>query len=99
MYVVIMGGGRVGLNLAAKLIDNGNDVTIIEKSEELCNNAAAELDALIICGNGTNKKTKKFKKLLVIFVASVYFFNYCFFDMLIPYKNILIDFCPGTGLA
>ncbi|MEN6292469.1 MAG: NAD-binding protein, partial [Methanobacterium sp.] len=40
MYVVIMGGGRVGLNLASKLIDNGNDVTIIEKSEELCNNAA-----------------------------------------------------------
>lgn len=57
MYVVIMGGGRVGLNLATKLIDNGNDVTIIEKSEELCNNAAAELDALVICGNGTNKKT------------------------------------------
>ena len=57
MYVVIMGGGRVGLNLASKLIDNGNDVTIIEKSEELCSNAAAELDALIIHGNGTNKKT------------------------------------------
>lgn len=57
MYVVIMGSGRVGLNLASKLIDNGNDVTIIEKSEELCNNAAAELDALIICGNGTDTKT------------------------------------------
>lgn len=57
MYVVIMGSGRVGLNLASKLIDNGNDVTIIEKREELCSNAAAELDALIICGNGTDTKT------------------------------------------
>jgi trk system potassium uptake protein TrkA len=57
MYIVIMGSGRVGLNLASKLVDNGNDVTIIEKDEELCSNAAAELDALVICGNGTDTKT------------------------------------------
>jgi trk system potassium uptake protein TrkA len=57
MYVVIMGSGRVGLNLASKLVDKGNDVTVIEKDEELCSNAAAELDALVICGNGTDTKT------------------------------------------
>jgi len=57
MYIVIMGSGRVGLNLASKLVDKGNDVTLIEKDEELCSNAAAELDALVICGNGTNTKT------------------------------------------
>lgn len=59
MYIVIMGGGRVGLNLASKLIENGNDVTVIEKNEDLCSNAAAELDALVICGNGTDTKILK----------------------------------------
>jgi trk system potassium uptake protein TrkA len=43
--------------LASKLVDKGNDVTVIEKDEELCSNAAAELDALVICGNGTDTKT------------------------------------------
>ncbi|MEJ8542069.1 TrkA family potassium uptake protein [Methanothermobacter wolfeii] len=57
MYVVIMGGGRVGLTLANLLISDGNDVTLIENDETLCANAAVELDALVICGNGTDIKT------------------------------------------
>ncbi|AIS32829.1 MULTISPECIES: TrkA family potassium uptake protein [Methanobacterium] len=57
MYVVVMGGGRVGLNLASFLIADGHDVTLIENDENLCTNAAAELDALVICGNGTDTKT------------------------------------------
>ncbi len=56
MYIVIMGGGRVGLNLSNFLISDGHDVTLIESDNELCNNAAAELDALVICGNGTDTK-------------------------------------------
>jgi trk system potassium uptake protein len=57
MYVVIMGGGRVGLSLASSLVAGGTDVTLIENDENLCSNAAAELDALVICGNGTDVKT------------------------------------------
>jgi trk system potassium uptake protein len=57
MYVVVMGGGRVGLSLASFLISDGHDVTLIENDEGLCNNAASELDALVICGNGTDTKT------------------------------------------
>ncbi len=57
MYVVIMGSGRVGFNLAHLLIADGHDVTIIESDDSLCNETAAELDALIICGNGTDTKT------------------------------------------
>lgn len=52
-----MGNGRVGRNLAIKLINNGNDVTIIDNDENSCSTAAAELDALIICGNATDTKT------------------------------------------
>ncbi len=51
-----MGMGRVGLSLANLLIDDGHDITLIDDNEALCNEAAAELDALVICGNGTNSK-------------------------------------------
>ena len=57
MYVVIMGGGRVGLNLASFLISDGHDVTLVENDENLCSNASAELDAMVIYGNGTDIKT------------------------------------------
>ena len=56
MYIIIMGLGRVGLSLANLLIDDGYDITLIDDDEALCNDAAAELDALVICGNGTNSK-------------------------------------------
>lgn len=56
MYIIIMGGGRVGLALANLLIENGEDITLIESNEALCADVAAELDALVICGNGTNSK-------------------------------------------
>ena len=56
MYVIIMGGGRVGLALANLLIEEGYDITLIESDESLCAEVASELDALVICGNGTNSK-------------------------------------------
>ena len=56
MYVIIMGGGRVGLALANLLIEEGCDITLIESDESLCADVATELDALVICGNGTNSK-------------------------------------------
>ena len=56
MYVIILGGGRVGLPLASLLIDDGYDITILENNEILADNASAELDALVICGSGTDTK-------------------------------------------
>jgi trk system potassium uptake protein TrkA len=57
MYIVIMGGGRVGLSLADRLIIHGYDVTIIESNDDLCDQASEELDAMVICGSGTDTKT------------------------------------------
>ena len=51
-----MGGGRVGRALANLLIDSGADITLIESDEALCNEVAADLDALVIHGNGTSSK-------------------------------------------
>ena len=56
MYVIIMGGGRVGLALANLLIDDGHDITLIENDESLSADVAADLDALVIHGNGTSSK-------------------------------------------
>ncbi len=55
-YVIIMGGGRVGLALANLLIDDGYDIALIESDETISNDVAAELDALVINGNGTSSK-------------------------------------------
>ena len=57
MYIVILGGGRVGLSLADRLIIHGYDVTIIESEENACNQATEQLDAMVIRGNGTDTKT------------------------------------------
>ncbi|WP_298521443.1 TrkA family potassium uptake protein [uncultured Methanobrevibacter sp.] len=56
MYAIIMGGGRVGLSLANLLIEEGFDITLIENDETLCAEIASDLDALVICGNGTSSK-------------------------------------------
>ncbi|MBQ2830933.1 TrkA family potassium uptake protein [Methanobrevibacter sp.] len=56
MYAIIMGGGRVGLALSNLLIEEGFDITLIENDETLCAEVASELDALVICGNGTSSK-------------------------------------------
>lgn len=57
MNVVIMGGGRVGLNLSSLLVSDGHDITLIEQDEDICHNVASELDATVICGNGTDINT------------------------------------------
>ena len=54
MNAIIMGAGRVGFSLAELLIEDGYDVTLIENDRKLATDAASELDALVICGNGTN---------------------------------------------
>jgi len=56
LRTVIIGAGEVGLNTARMLSHEGHDVVLIEKDERLVENAAEELDALVIAGNGANPK-------------------------------------------
>lgn len=53
----------MGRNLASLLVSDGLDVTLIENDQGLCNIASSELDAMIICGNGTNDKVLKEAKI------------------------------------
>lgn len=51
--VIIVGGGKVGYYLL-KSLKNQNRITLIEKSRDLCERLAGELEATIICGDGTS---------------------------------------------
>lgn len=53
MYVVIVGAGRIGYNLARMLIEAGNEVTIIEKDEGRVREVST-LDAYVLHGSGIN---------------------------------------------
>lgn len=59
MYVVIIGGGRVGKDLAKLLLPEGHDVVLMEKNEELAASLSKEFDALIIEGDGTDLESLK----------------------------------------
>ena len=52
MYIVIVGAGKVGYFLAKRLCLNKPTVSIVEKDKQLCEEAAKELEALVINGDG-----------------------------------------------
>ena len=57
MYVIIMGGGNLGLHVALALIEDSQDVTIIEENENRCKLLVTKLETTVICGSGTDRKT------------------------------------------
>jgi trk system potassium uptake protein TrkA len=53
MYVVIVGGGKVGFYLARSLVADGAEVLVIEKDPNKCDRIRAEIPgALSFCGDG-----------------------------------------------
>ncbi len=54
MYVVILGAGRVGTQLARQLIAENKDVALIEQDPDKARDAANRLDCLVINGKGNN---------------------------------------------
>lgn len=56
-YVIVAGGGRVGAQLARMLIAEGRDTVVIENDPAVCEKLAGEMNALVICGDASDKKT------------------------------------------
>lgn len=52
MYIVIVGAGRIGFNLAQKLIQDKHTVAVIEKDKSRCEGMSQNLDAMVINGDG-----------------------------------------------
>jgi trk system potassium uptake protein TrkA len=56
MYIVIVGAGRIGFNLAQKLIQDRHSVTVIEKDKTRCEGISQNIDAMVINGDGCDPK-------------------------------------------
>lgn len=54
MYIVIVGGGKIGYYLTKTLLPNKHKITIIETDKELCKKIANELSIPVINGDGSN---------------------------------------------
>ncbi len=52
MYIVIVGGGKVGYFLAQKLYLDKHTVALVEKDKAICEKIASNLDILVINGDG-----------------------------------------------
>lgn len=54
MKSIIVGGGKVGYFLLKTLTERGHSVSLVERSEQRCREIAEDIDAEIICGDGTD---------------------------------------------
>ena len=54
MKMVIVGGGKVGWNLARIMLERRHTVSLLERDRQKCEKLADELDAAIFRGDGTN---------------------------------------------
>jgi trk system potassium uptake protein TrkA len=53
LYVIVVGAGKVGLNLARELIDKGNELTIVENSARRYSTVEEELEHRAQYGDGS----------------------------------------------
>ena len=59
MYIVILGAGRIGYQLARQLIDEGKNVALIDSDKDTARDVLARLDCLVINDNGTSLEALK----------------------------------------
>ncbi|MGQ9572604.1 MAG: potassium channel family protein [Dehalococcoidia bacterium] len=52
MYIIVVGGGKVGYYLAKQLVEDGHEVLVIEKDAAKCHQIAAELGDIVLRGDG-----------------------------------------------
>jgi len=57
MYIVVIGGGRVGYYLAKALLHEGHEVTIVEKKVNYCEIINDEMGSICVHGDGCETTT------------------------------------------
>ena len=57
MYIIVVGGGRVGYYLTKALLDEGHEILIIEKEAPICENIVAEMGSICVRGDGCETAT------------------------------------------
>lgn len=58
MKIVIIGNGKIGSNLAAVLVREGHDVTVVDCEEAHLRKSQNTLDVMCIEGNGATAETQ-----------------------------------------
>ncbi len=57
MYIIVVGGGRVGYYLTKALLDEGHEVLLVEKNATICENINDELGSICFRGDGCEATT------------------------------------------
>ena len=57
MYILIVGGGKVGYYLARSLVNEGHEILLIEKDSKKCDRIAEELGSVVMRGDGCEART------------------------------------------
>ena len=57
MYIIVVGGGRVGYYLTKALLDEGHEVLIVEKNAHLCEVIVEEMGSICFRGDGCEAST------------------------------------------
>ena len=54
MYILVIGGGKIGYHLVRSLTAEGHEVAVIEKDVRVCEAIADRFDVLVLNGDGTS---------------------------------------------
>ena len=57
MYIIVVGGGKIGYYLSKALVDEGHEVLVIEKDPEKCGHISEELGSICMRGDGCEAAT------------------------------------------
>ena len=57
MYIIIVGGGRVGYYLTKALLDEGHEVLVVEKNARICRTIEEEMGSICVRGDGCEAAT------------------------------------------
>jgi len=57
MYIIVVGGGRVGYYLTKALLDEGHEVLLIEKNAAICDTITDEMGSICFRGDGCETVT------------------------------------------
>ncbi|MCL5960896.1 MAG: NAD-binding protein [Chloroflexi bacterium] len=57
MYIIVVGGGKVGFYLTKELVNQGHEILVIEKDKRKSENIAEELGSVVLRGDGCEAAT------------------------------------------
>ncbi|MBI2304780.1 MAG: TrkA family potassium uptake protein [Chloroflexi bacterium] len=57
MYIIVVGGGKVGYYLAKELVTEGHEVLVVEKDRSKCERIAEEMGSIAMQGDGCEATT------------------------------------------